>query len=161
MQALLVVEVHVLLYRRAQIGIGVEGLAKKKFALQGMKKRFHVRVVVHLSRPVHALNNAVALHHGLVLVSGVLDAAVTVEDELTPRLAAPLRVLEGTRRQLSIAARRQTPADHAPGAPVHHHRQVAPLLTHFEVCDVSYPELIKPGWNQPLTAVGVALEEGL
>ena len=59
MEPLLVVEPDVTEELDSEGIIGVEGDVEEPLGLQGMEEGFHMGVVVHLTRPIHALDEPV------------------------------------------------------------------------------------------------------
>ena len=68
-----------------------------------MEERFHVRVVIHLTRPIHALDEALATHDRAVSVSGVFDAPVAVEHQT----GAGIALAQGMARRLQNRIRHE------------------------------------------------------
>jgi hypothetical protein len=56
--------------------VGGEGDAVEAFGFQRMEEGFHVGVVIHVTGPVHALDQAIRGETAAQVVSGVLDAAI-------------------------------------------------------------------------------------
>jgi hypothetical protein len=159
MDAGVVVEGEVGAKSLPQLRIGVEPLAMDVLALQGMEERFHVGVVIHLARPIHALDEALAAHDCAVSVSGVFDTPVAVEHQARAGTALAQGVEEGCAGERDIARGVQTPAQNAARELVHHDGQIAPLTAHLQVSDIAHPDLVRSHEVEVTLAVGNAPEE--
>src|SRR5438552_6295561 len=107
-----------------------------------MEERFHVGVVIHLARPVHALEKAVLGKAVAHVVSSVLDAAIGMENDTRSRLSVAYRVGEGTTSEGGIPVGADAPSQDPPGVLIHHHGEVAPTTGDANVCDVGHPDLV-------------------
>src|ERR1700693_196783 len=108
-----------------------------------MEERLYVGVVVHLARPVHALNDAQPRELVAVLEGGVFNAAVAVEHEPWGRLPLAHRTAQCIAGQCCVAAGAQTPAENAPRVAVHHDGEVTPLTRRLKVGHIADPDLVR------------------
>src|SRR6185503_2615052 len=120
----------------------------------------HQGVVSHLGfGPVHALDNAQLRQSALHNESPIFNPTIRVKDQPTSRLTPGYGSVESSQSQPSILASTQAPTQDAPRVLVHHHGQITPLPSRFQIGDISHPNLIRPSRDLLQTAVGDPLEE--
>ena len=95
MEPLSVVEPEVTEKLGSECVVGVERHAEEPLGLQGMEEGFHVGIVVHLTRAIHALNESMAGEGTTQVDGGVFDAAVGVEVDAVGWSALSDGVMEG------------------------------------------------------------------
>src|SRR5512141_2344928 len=109
MQSSLVVEPNIAVQSAAQLLLRVEFLAIELFALHRVEERLHVRVVVHLARPVHALQHSESLQLGPKLEVRKLDASVAMEQNTRANAPAAGRAPQRFSGERCIAPCAQAP----------------------------------------------------
>lgn len=125
-----------------------------------MKERLHMGIVIDLVRTVHALDNAMGLERPAEIMSGVLDAAISVKSQAWRGPAAPESVNDGAYGQVGVSAPAKAPAEQAPGVLVEDHCQVTPSTGDSNVGDVANPDLVGPGQDDVSFGVGEPAVEG-
>ena len=120
----------------------IEATVVQALRLQAVEERFHVRVVVTVSAPAHALFEAVQLQQGAQAVIGILDALVGVEHHAGGRTAALDGPLQRRAGELHTAPMADVPTDDLAIEQVHHYRQVDVARAAADVGDVRNPYLV-------------------
>src|SRR6185369_3951359 len=110
MQPTLVVEPNVAAQRAMQLLLRIEFLAIELLALHRVEERLHVRVVVHLAGPIHALHHPEALQLAPELEVRELDAAIAVEQHARANAPALGRTPQGFSGERRIAPATEAPA---------------------------------------------------
>lgn len=139
MQSFLVIKRKIPLQPMRQLRLRFQGNAVIDVALERVEKGLHERIVIHALRPVHALNYPDLGQPPAENETGILNAAVGVEDQARFRPPRPYRPVECLERQCHIAALAKRPADNAARVTIHHHRTIAPPLANLEVSDIADP----------------------
>jgi len=161
MQSFLVVKFDVCPNLFSQLLFSSECEAMIGIGFEAVKEGFHVGIVGHLSRTVHALNITEGLESVTNGVGRVFDASVRVKDHGALGSSpgdGPIQCQQGELYALALA---QTPAEYLPGVSVHDRCHVAPLVAYLEVGDVTHPDLIRSIDPDAQGAVGDALKEGM
>jgi len=124
-QSPVVVVVHVVPNRLAELGVARKRGAVHELGLQGVEVRLHVGVVLRPA-PGRALVNAQRPEAIAQARAHVLTAAIAVEDQAGRGLAPTHRGVEDLPRQARIAPPPERPGQHAPRALIEDHREEAP-----------------------------------
>ena len=159
MQTLLIVEVEVALQGSPEWRFGIEALLVQAFDLEGVEEGFHVCVVIHGARAIHALNEAMTFELVLEGARAVLDAAVRVEVNAWGRASILQGLVQCGDGQRRSPAGPQAPAQDAAREAIHDHGQVAPLARDLEVSDIADPQLVDHGDGLTSDRVGHSAEE--
>lgn len=159
MPPLLIVEAYVASQRVAQLLVDLERHSVQRLRLHGVEERFHVRVIVHLARPVHALPDTKTRQVGSIIIRCVFHAPVAVEHQTGGRLTLAHGVPQCRTRERGVAPAAHAPAHQASGMPVHHRSQAAPLPRHPQVRDVTDPGRVGRTQGHVLQGIGYAGKE--
>jgi hypothetical protein len=130
----------------------------EELRLERVEERFHVRV---LAGPVErrALLDAEATQAIAKERSGVLAAAITVEDERGPGAPTSHGGIQNCAGQMRAAPSGERPGEDAPRVLIHHDGEEAPPTRDGDVRDVPDPDAIRPPHRQAPNPVGVLAEE--
>ncbi len=142
MQPVLIVEAEVAAQGLAQRRVLIEAHFVEAFEFEGVEEGFHVGVVIHGARTIHALNEAMFAERLFVQARAVFDAAIGMEEDAGGRFTQADGPLQGGDGEGGGAALAQGPADDAPREAIHDHGKVAPLTGDLEVSDIADPELV-------------------
>ena len=99
-----------------------------QFDFEGGEKAFRHRVVPAIAFTAHAALDAVYRQQLLILVAGVLAAAIRVMQQTLRRLTVLQCHLKGGQRDPAFEPFAQRPADHAAREQIEDYRQVQPTL---------------------------------
>src|SRR5688572_17404789 len=94
MQSLVVVKGHVASKLGCDVVIMVETNTMHNVALHRVEERLDMHIVVHLARPVHALQDAAACQASAEQRAGVFHAMVAVKDQPARWLPRLQRLIE-------------------------------------------------------------------
>lgn len=142
MASLVVVVIQVGSDDTAQGGVGGHAQLLVKFTLERMKERFHVGIVVHGFRAIHALHAAERGQLIAVRRCRVLDAAIGVEDQARPGPAPMDGLAKRAQRQADVAAAANSPGKDTSRMLVQDHCQVPPLIADLQVRHIADPHTI-------------------
>src|SRR5215469_3691571 len=117
-------------------------LLMHQFLLQRGEKAFHRCVIPAIPSPAHTATDAVPVQQPLIVVAGVLAAAIGVRYQSLARQATRHRHLQSIDHQPAGDPLAHRPADDLPRIQVFHRRQVQPTLPGRDVGDVRYPDLV-------------------
>src|SRR6266849_5642798 len=115
-----------------------------ELGLQGMKERFHVRIVAGGAPAGRTLANAQGAEPIAKRVAGILAAPITMEKQPGAGTAAADGRIQNSPRQAGVAGAAQPPGEHPAGALVQHDGEKAPPTADREICDVADPDPIGP-----------------
>jgi len=116
-----------------------------QFGLEGAKEAFHDRIVVTVAAPAHTALQTMILEKLLVLIAGVLYAAIAMMQQRPRRCTLQEGCLQGLADQVRSQMIRRGPADDLSRAEIDHGRQVQPALFDRDVSNIGCPGLIRQG----------------
>jgi len=111
-----------------------------QLGLEQNEKRLGHGVAPTVALAAHALHEAVPGKPLCEISTGVLDAAIGVDDKPSGRL--PSGPLQSRQHHGVIQARTECPADHTPRVEVDEDDQIQPATTDAQIGQIAYPHLI-------------------
>src|SRR5216683_2348356 len=120
-----------------------------QFDFECGEKTFRHRVVPAIAFTAHAALDAVYRQQLLILVAGVLAAAIRVVQQTLRRLAVLQCHLEGVEHDTAFEPFAQRPADHSAREQIEDYRQVQPTLEGPHISNVGDPAAVGCGHCKP------------
>jgi hypothetical protein len=114
-------------------------LPPDQFGFQRFEERLDRRVVVTIALAAHRWLDLVLLELFLVIVDGILAAAIAVEDTVFWRLAQVYGHIESTDRQILLHPIADRSTDDAATLKVEDHGEIRPALLRPDIADVACP----------------------
>src|SRR6516165_9095081 len=133
----------------AGLSSGTPPALTDQFNFERGKKTFRHRVVPAVAFTAHATLDAVNRQQLLILVAGVLAAAIRVMQQTLRRLAVLQGHLQGVQRDAAFEPFTQRPADHATREQIEDDRQVQPTLQGPDIGNVGDPAAVEGGHCKP------------
>ena len=119
-----------------------EGSSIDEFLFESTPEGLHGGIVITTGFAAHG-REALALSQGLTeLSTGILAAAIGVQDQLWRRLPMNLGHIPGRQDQLRIDVFVHGPAHNAAAVAVHHAGQIQPTFVGVDVGDVRDPDFV-------------------
>ena len=155
MQALGVVEAHVVGDVAFGAGAIVVTLGGRPFGFETAEESFHDRVVPAVAAPAHALRDAIVTQLAGESFARVLGALIGMEEQSGRSTSAFPGLIKGFQNQVAVRTLRTRPAYDPSRKQIHYHGQIHPTASGCDVSDVAGPDLVGSGrLKLPIQTIG-------
>jgi len=124
------------------MGARRENMEIDTFDLKGAKETLHNRIVVTVGLSAHANGDGVLSQEGLVVMSGILAAAIRMKQSIGLGLALRKGPLQSLLHKEGITWSAHSPPDHPTGEEIQHKSEVQPATLGGNVGDIADPFLV-------------------